>query len=214
MKCVEATSLTADYENPTSSGYTLVFEGNLTFSQTGWHEIQLTTNFEYDGSKSLVVLWENRTGLSPYAGFSATESVIKVVGSDTAFPTANGWDPYPKALPNVRFYYGAGAAPETPQNETPTSNSKKVNIDTNLSIQIGNNSTLYDVYFSTNETLVSTMDESIKIASDVEVTEPGIATIVPPSTPLQSKTTYFWKVVAKTQPTKLNHQCSIFKPKG
>jgi hypothetical protein len=189
-----------NYENPESNGYTLVYSGSISFN--GWTVIDIT-DFTYDGTSNIIVHWENRNGdfSYQYPNFNSTTSSTnnnKGNGSDTPFPTVNGYlNPYPSSLPNIRFYYEAGAAPETPQNELPASNSTKVNVDTELSIDLGENTTAFDVYFSTVEALVASMDESVRVVTNEEVSAAGTITITLPDTPLLSKTNYFWRVVAK-----------------
>jgi hypothetical protein len=188
-----------NYENPESNGYTMVYSGNITFN--GWTIIDIT-DFAYDGTSNIIVHWESRNGdfNYQYPNFNSTTSTTnnnKGSGSDTSFPTGNGFlNPYPSSLPNIRFYYEAGAAPETPQNELPASTSTKVDVDTELSIDLGDNTTAYDVYLSTNETLVTSMNASARIVTDAEVTAPGTFTVTL-TEPLLSKTNYFWRVVAK-----------------
>lgn len=188
-----------NYENPESNGYTLVYNGNITFN--GWTIIDIT-DFPYDGTSNIIVHWENRNGdfSYQYPNFNSTTSTTnnnKGSGSDTSFPTGSGYlNPYPSSLPNIRFYYEAGATPETPQNELPVSNSIKVDIDTELSIELGENTTAYDVYLSTSEELVTNSDESTRIVTDSVVAAPGTFTVTL-TEPLLSKTNYFWRVVAK-----------------
>lgn len=213
LKNSDLTALDGAYEDAVSSGYTPVFEGNITFSVDGWKIIDLSQGFEYDGTKSLIVLWENRNGSSPYASFNATETtenVIKVSGSDTGFPTVSGFDPYPKALPNIRFYYDAGSAPETPGNEIPASNATKVNIDSDLSFDIGANTTSYDLYLSTDEGLVTSLDASVKVVADAAVGAAGTFSFSP-AQPLMSKTEYFWRVVAKNATDETNSPVFSFE---
>lgn len=213
LKCVDITALDGSYEEPVSSGYTLIYEGNITFSANGWKVIDLSQSFEYDGSKSLVVLWENRHGSTPYANFNATvttENVIKVSGSDSGFPTTSGFDPYPKALPNIRFYYDAGSAPETPGNIVPANNTIKVNIDSDLSFDLGANTTLYDVYLSTTESLVNSQDAAAKVVTNAPVSAPGTFSYSP-ALPFASKTKYFWRVVAKNATEETNSPVFSFE---
>ncbi len=190
----------ANYESPESNGYTLVFDGDITFD--GWTQIDIT-DFEYDGSSNIIVHWESRNGDFNYSypNFNSTTSDAnnnKGNGNDVSFPTGSGYlNPYPSSLPNIRFYYEAsGDVPETPQNEIPENNDTKVEVDTELTITLGDFTTAYDIYLGTNETLVTDMDESVLVASDIEVTDPGTYSYAVTEM-LESKTQYFWRVVAK-----------------
>lgn len=191
---------TASYESPESNDYTLVFEGEITFD--GWTLIDIS-DFEYDGESNITVHWESENGPFnyQYPGFNSTTSALnnnKGNGSDTGIPESDGWlNPYPSSLPNIRFHYQAGGeVPETPQNETPQNNTAKVEVDAELSIDLGNHTTAYDIYLSTDETLVADMDLSARIASNIEVTGPGTYSYAV-SPKLESETEYFWRVVAK-----------------
>ncbi len=188
----------AGYENPTANGYTEVFSGNLTF-QTGWNEITITS-FAYNGTGNLILHWENRSGVSSYASFYSTTSTTnnnKGSGSDASFPTGSGYlNPYPSSLPNIRFFYDPGQSPSTPYNEFPANNSIRANVGGPLKITFGNNTTAYDLYLSTNQALVAAMDASVKVVADAPVTGPGEVSYFPNAL-LNSKTQYYWKVVAK-----------------
>lgn len=78
----------ASYENPVSNGYTLVYDGPITFTN-GWSEIILSAPFAYNGTDNLIVHYENRNGTAPYGSFAATTSSVgnnKGCGSDASFP--------------------------------------------------------------------------------------------------------------------------------
>ncbi|MEI7614953.1 MAG: hypothetical protein WCK63_18790, partial [Betaproteobacteria bacterium] len=63
----------ANYEDPLNNGYTLVFQGNLTFV-TGWNEITLLAPIPYDGVQNISIHWENRWGTSYGPTFNSTSS--------------------------------------------------------------------------------------------------------------------------------------------
>jgi len=191
----------ANYEDPTNNGYTLVFDGNITFN--GWTIIDLSTAFAYNGTDNLIIHWENRSGNSSYANFYRTNSTInnnKGAGNDVSFPTASGYlNPYPSALPNVRLYY-ASTGPVTPSNPIPADNATKVDLNSTLQFTLGANTTLYDLYFSTDSAMVVNLNISTKVASDITVSAAGNYTYTPTNI-LTAGTKYFWKVVAKNATT-------------
>lgn len=135
----------ANYENPTANGYTLVYDGSITFS-LGWNEIQLIAPFAYDGTQNIIVFWENRWGQSYGPNFTSTSSTIndtKNCGNDASFPGVgfSGYlNPYPSALPNMRFYY-TSTGPATPSNPIPADNAKRVFVSTHLNFTLGANTT-------------------------------------------------------------------------
>lgn len=196
----DAVFATAVYENPVANGYTLVYDGPISSTANNWMEITLSAPFAYDGIKNLAIHAENRWGQSYGITFNATTSASnnnKSCGSDASFPTANGYlNPYPSALPNIKIFY-ASTDPATPTNEIPVSNSIKAKaLPLALKVDLGANTTSYDLYFSKNKTLVTSMDASAKVVDAAVVAAAGTFTYNVPSI-LDSKTTYYWRVVAK-----------------
>ncbi len=51
----------SNYPAPESSGYDLVFEGNIAFNGN-WNNITLDTPYTYDGIHSLSIIWVNEDG--------------------------------------------------------------------------------------------------------------------------------------------------------
>jgi hypothetical protein len=188
----------ASYENPTANGYTLVYDGPITFTN-GWTEITLSTPFAYNGTDNLIVHYENRYGTAPYGGFAATASTVgnnKSCGSDASFPSSSGYlNPYPNAISNIRFYY-ASTGPVTPTNPIPANVAEKVDLNTHPSFVLGANTTLYDLYFSTDSVAVASLNNSTLISANQPVSVAGTYTYTPAAI-LNTSTTYFWKVVAK-----------------
>lgn len=194
--------ITGTYENPETSGYTLVFDGSIVSGgeSTGqWIDIEFSTSFDYNGTDNLIVYMTNEHGASMYNNFYATDitgDVIKVSGNDDVFPTADGFSPYPAALPNVRFYYTA-EGPGTPSAPIPSENEEYVDAETTLSFDVDATTTSFDVYFSNVEADVVNMDASAKVIDGQVVGSAGTYIVDP--TPndelLNSKTNYFWRVV-------------------
>jgi len=184
----------ANYEDPTNNGYTLVFQGTLTFN-TGWNEITLTTPIPYDGVQNLIFHWENRWGTSYGPNFNSTTSVIndnKNCGNDVSFPpiTQTGYlNPYPSSIANMRFYY-TSTGPATPTNPIPTDNATVVSIGTNLTWSLGANTTSYDLYFGTDPlNLPLVVNNAPATAGIYSYTPPGL---------LADSAMHYWKVVAKS----------------
>lgn len=189
----------ANYENPTANGYTLVYDGPITFN-LGWNEIQLIAPFAYDGTKNIIIFWENRSGVQSYTGpnFTSTSSTIndtKDFGQDATFPGvgSSGYlNPHPSALPNMRFYY-TSTGPATPINPIPADNAKRVFVSTHLNFTLGANTTSYDLYLGTSEASMTKVVDNAPCSS-------GVYSYTP-STLLTGSTNYFWKVVAKNGAT-------------
>lgn len=184
----------ANYEDPLNNGYTLCFQGDLTFV-TGWNEITLLTPIPYDGVQNLAIHWENRWGSSYGPTFNSTSSSInnnKNCGNDQNFPPPGqtGYlNPYPSSLTNMRFYYN-GSGPVTPTNPVPADNATVVSVSTSLSWQLGSNTTSYDLWFGTSTQTLSL------VANNAPVSGAGTYTYTPPAL-LTDSAWYYWKVIAK-----------------
>jgi len=194
----------AGYESPETNGYTKVFDGNISF-QAGWNEITLTTPFAYDGT-NLVVFNENRWGQSYGPNFNSTPTTLnnnKTCGNDVAFPAnQTGYlNPYPSSLPNIRIYYTSND-PATPDNFVPATATKKVKVDNTFSFTLGANTTLYDLYMSTDSAAVANLNASAKVVTDHAAVN-GLNNYNPANN-LSGRTVYFWKVVAKNSSVSTN----------
>ncbi len=187
----------ASYENPSTNGYTLVYDGAINYN--GWTEITLLTPFSYNGIDHLIIHYENRSNSANYANFASTASVTnnnKGAGNDASFPTGSGYlNPYPSSLPNVRLYY-ASTGPATPANPIPAVNAQKVNLNIQPTFELGTNTTSYDVYLSTDSASVASSNSSALVASNIAISTAGTYSYTP-SNILAASTNYFWKVIAK-----------------
>ncbi|MCX6839307.1 MAG: M36 family metallopeptidase [Verrucomicrobia bacterium] len=108
-----------------STGWTTVFQGNVTIAEAGWVSFPFTTSFEYDGTRNLMVDYSyNNTSTGAVQGFvrhttaSANRTVSRQTDLNEGDPLAwNEWSsPMPTAstgVPNARFSSSA-ALPLTP----------------------------------------------------------------------------------------------------
>jgi hypothetical protein len=201
VKQTSNTSLDGSYEDTTSASLTPVFNGDIVSAGevTGeWIDIDFSSSFDYNGTDNLVIYFINEHGSSMYNNFYATDitgDLIKVSGNDDNFPAATGFTPYPNALPNVKFYY-ASSGPATPSNPTPGENSKFVDVETQLSFNLDATTTSFDVYFSENQSDVVNMNASALIADNIAASGAGNYSVASTDSLLDSKKTYYWKVVA------------------
>ncbi len=184
-----ATFANNNYDEPTSNGFTQVFNGSLT-TVTGWTEIDIT-DFNYSGTGNLIVLWENRSGVSNYnTNWYSTDcnsGVIKCSGSDTSFPTTAGFAPWPLALPNLRYYYSSND-PATPANPNPATGASGVSLNASFGFTLGSNTAGYQVLLGTSPTQLTPLPyTAVNGAGNYQYT---------PTTPLQANTTYYWQVKA------------------
>jgi hypothetical protein len=201
IKQTTNTSLDGSYEDTASSALTLVYIGDYVSSGqvTGeWFNIDFSTSFAYDGTSNVELFFVNEHGSSMYNNFYATTStgdLIKVSGNDDNFPEAAGWSPYPNALPNIRFYY-ASSGPATPTNPVPGENMMYVDAETQLSFDLDGTATSFDVYFSDVQADVTGMISSALIADDEVASGAGTYSVNVTDSLLDSKTTYYWQVIA------------------
>jgi hypothetical protein len=204
LKTTTDDALTGTYEDPSSSGYTLVYDGNYSVT-AGWNDITLDNQFDYNGSDNLIVYWINEDGSGVDPNFTATstnEEVIKVLGGDNSVPTDDGWTASPQALPNIQFYYESDA-PSNPTNPVPANNRIKVNVDTSLTFDIGENTTHYDVCFGTDKNNMDTIVDNQSVASAGTFTH-SIDTL------LQGDTKYYWQVIAINDTLGVNTNSAVW----
>ncbi len=87
------TSEYSDVAYPTTAGFTLVYDGSITYNGTGWKEIVLQNFFEYNGVDDLEFLFENRDGTwtDNHPNFRGQTGMpdyrVKRDYSDNSFPT-------------------------------------------------------------------------------------------------------------------------------
>jgi RHS repeat-associated protein len=79
---------------PGTSGFTLVYDGSITYSGSGWKTITLTNSFAYDGTSNLEFLFENRDGTYamsfPYFAYTTStgSNRLRRDYQDSNFPTS------------------------------------------------------------------------------------------------------------------------------
>jgi len=97
----------AFYDDPIAAGFTLVYEGDVTFDGSGWHVIPLDNPFSYNGTDNLIVYWQNWDGdyASGYPKFYYTNQTdrAKYKYADNTFPDVSGTLKYYAA--NIRLHY-------------------------------------------------------------------------------------------------------------
>ncbi|MFZ4402382.1 MAG: hypothetical protein ACOYO1_20315, partial [Bacteroidales bacterium] len=201
MKHTSASATTLGYEDPLTSGYTLVYNGTITMSASGWNSIDIT-DFAYNGTDNLLIIVEDRDNTSHYKNFNCTNytGIIRIAesGCDSptnCWPNSSGWEPYPKAFPNIRMFY-ASTGPATPSAPIPADNQDKASASNALSFSLGANTTSYDLYFGTDSLNVLNLNAAVKVVNNATVAAAGTYSYPLPNL-LTSKTKYFWRVVAK-----------------
>ncbi len=98
---------------PTSTGFTLVYDGSISYNGSGWKEIVLNGNFTYNGTDNLEFLFENRSGFyAPYyptfSFESGTQAEFRVRkdNQDASFPVAGSTSAiYSKNLMNIQLKF-------------------------------------------------------------------------------------------------------------
>ncbi len=95
------------YDDPVAAGFTLVYEGDVTFDGSGWNVIPLDNPFSYNGTDNLIVYWQNWDGdyTSGYPSFRYTSQTnrAKYKYQDGTFPDVSGTLTYRAA--NIRLHY-------------------------------------------------------------------------------------------------------------
>ncbi len=106
----DATITSGAYQDPAANGFTKVYDGAIDFTGTAgdWFEVVFnTSDFDYNGTDNLLVIWENRDGnyASGYPRwyYASTSSRSTYRYADNSFPTTAG--SISSYLPNTRFFY-------------------------------------------------------------------------------------------------------------
>ncbi|MBN2829510.1 MAG: T9SS type A sorting domain-containing protein [Candidatus Cloacimonetes bacterium] len=143
----------ADYPTPDTHGYSLVFEGDITFNGA-WNFITLNTPFTYDGLNSLSILWVNEdgdfdTGYPYFFHMNTDFNRMKFKYQDGSFPTTLGT--LIDMVPTIRLYYYEATAPDVPSDLYPYNQQVDVPITTGIYWLNGVSTESNIVYFGTDE---------------------------------------------------------------
>jgi len=198
------------YENPTASGYTLVWTGTVHYGAQGWYTITFDTPFVYNGTDNLVIHWENGSGKVVYSLKNAATTVglkqVKCSGADAVgVPTTDGFECYPLGTKaNIRFYYDNPGMPSNPDLVSPLNNKIKIDLNSPLQFTLGANTNSYDLFFGTNAANLT------KVVDNLSVSVAGSYSYTPTSI-LQPNTKYYWKVVARNINGTVESVLDVFK---
>ena len=190
FKEITEATVTNDYPAPLTNGFTLVYDGDVTFNGPGYQGVMLDTPFAYNGTSNLQIVWENHDGqwLTGYPSFYKTD-VVGNVGAyktgDNSFPTVNGTSV--SYFPNLILSFQAENEPTIATYLTPANEALNVLPDVTLEWQMGENTTDVDVYFSTSRNEVADMEASALVVDGQNVTsyQPN---------DLSTLTDYYWRV--------------------
>ncbi|HOZ01763.1 MAG TPA: choice-of-anchor J domain-containing protein, partial [Candidatus Syntrophosphaera sp.] len=169
---------------PNNANFTQVFQGNLTYNGGGWHYLNFSTNFEWNGTDGLEFLFENWdadyvTGYPTFRYTSTSTNYMTVYkAQDNSFPAVAG----------TRSYNRSNITIVTPSTEPPNpavliypANGGWMFLDGALSWSDGGGMpTGYDVYLDTADGSTLVSDNQTGTTFDPELAE---------------ETTYYWKVV-------------------
>ncbi len=183
----------ATYVDPLSDeSYELVFDGSITWNGIGWNDIQLDTEFDYNGTDNIEILWINEDGsyVTAEPNFSGTtletpRAMYKY--QDGEFPAVDGT--LINILPNIRLHFAAENEPGLPTLVSPANNSFNLATEVECTWETGDNTTGIAFYFGEDMNLVSSLDETVLIAEDLTTTSYTMSD-------LDNLTTYYWRVVA------------------
>jgi hypothetical protein len=198
----------ATYLDPTSDeSYELVYDGEVTYSGSGWVQITFDNEFSYNGQDNLEVYFVNNDG--DYASGNPTFATSSVAGdvsyaiykyADNNFPAVEG--SLASFIPLTRLHYTAEGAPTPATLTAPENASLNITAPVTLEWTAGENTETYDVYFSNDLALVSNNDPSVLVAqqSATSYSVDELATL----------TNYFWKVVSQTSASEYSATSPVF----
>ncbi|HHV37848.1 MAG TPA: choice-of-anchor D domain-containing protein, partial [Candidatus Cloacimonetes bacterium] len=105
---MRSTNLTVqDNSIPNTANYMLTFNGTVVFNGGGWHSVDFTEPFQWDGTSNIEVAWINNHGtwLTGYPTFRYTQTtgyMASYAQADGSFPTGNGTLTYNR--PNIQIH--------------------------------------------------------------------------------------------------------------
>ncbi|HRS60190.1 MAG TPA: T9SS type A sorting domain-containing protein [Candidatus Cloacimonas sp.] len=181
------------YPNPgSSSSFTKVYDGSITFNGPGWMEIIITTpfNFTWDGYAGLDVVWENWDGSKISSGYpkfyytsKSNMAVYKESGTGTSFPTSAGTTS--NNHPSFKIITPPTSIPNPAINPDPVNGASGVAIEKELKWASGGGSPInYIVNLGTD-------NPPTNIAYNEVVT----ATKYTPANRFDYGTIYYWQVI-------------------
>ncbi len=98
---------TGAYDDPVSAGFTQVYNGTVTWDDSGWHDITFDTPFSYNGTDNLIVYWQNWDGSGAYGYprfyYTSHSNRAKYKYQNGSFPAVSGYRTYRAA--NIRLHF-------------------------------------------------------------------------------------------------------------
>ena len=181
------------YPNPVTAGFTMVYDGAITWDGNGWQGVMLDTPFEYNGTDNLQIVWENWDGtyVTGYPSFYTTDLGTNVSAykyQDGDFPAVDGTNV--TYFPNLKLSFDAENEPTIATLVAPAHGAVNVSTTTSLEWTLGENTTDVDVYFSDVAADVATMAASAMVIDGQNVTSYQ-------ATGLETLTSYFWRVKSR-----------------
>ena len=205
MKLTTDTEVTVAYPDPANNGFTLVFDGSVTWNEGGWQGVILDTEFAYDGSSNLQIVWINNDASysGGYPNFLKTDTDVNTAAykyADNDFPAIDGT--LQTYYPNTRLGFAAEGAPAYPAIVSPENNTLNNELDTELVWTYGENTEFIHVYFS--ETQADVVDNE----ASALVVDGDLVTSFSPT--LENASVYYWKVVASNSTSEIVAQTPVF----
>ncbi|OQY38752.1 MAG: hypothetical protein B6226_03145, partial [Candidatus Cloacimonetes bacterium 4572_65] len=189
---VAGTNVSNPYPDPASNGFTLVYDGSVTFTGSGWQGVTLLNPFVYDGTSDLQIIWINEDGT--YANgnpnFHSTDmghAVAAYKYNDGSFPTSNG--SIVNYVADIKLgYVPVPGTPDVATQIAPLDGSIDQAPDVMLEWSLGADTDLVDLYLSTTLADMENHEATALVVDDVYTT--SFVTSA-----LTEGTEYFWQVV-------------------
>lgn len=182
LKQTNADEPSYNYPDPINSDFTLVFEGSISWTESGWQSLPLNTPFDYDGSSNLQIVWENNGNYAnlEFRTTNTENNSSAFKNSDSSFPTTAGslvsYFPNTKLIGNdlgIISLYPANKAKLVPLNPT-------------LNLEVDDRYTRYDLSFGEIANQVTNLVVNSPIINFISYTF---------NQDLEHYTDYYWKIV-------------------
>ena len=192
------TSLTAlTASTYSTSGMTQVYQNTAytgVSTAEAWQEFDIN-DFYYNGTDNLLIVtqidlggWAIPSTGEAYRSTAAAALRFQTWETDNTPPTGTGTLGYYR--PNIQFEFST-SSPAAPTLTAPTNGATLVAVNSTLSWTTGVFTDNVDVYFGTNQALVTSLDTTVRVLSA------STATSYDPPGDLAEGATYYWRVVAR-----------------
>ncbi|MCK4313087.1 MAG: hypothetical protein KAW88_10175, partial [Candidatus Cloacimonetes bacterium] len=180
------------YDDPAAAGFTLVFDGTVTWNGSGWHEIVLDNAFSYNGTDNLIIYWQNRDGDGSYGYprfyYTNLSNMCKYKRNNNSFPATSGY--CSGFASNIRLdYIPIPGVPYVASDPDPENSAVDIVINTGISWTNGAYTDSTEILLDTENPPVNSVYNGVAVDTLTNAQMGG---------ELDTGTLYYWRVITKS----------------